>query len=50
MQKICMSYEFLILFCSELQKMQKTLFDLTRKGRVFHSRTEQQEAFDEIER
>ena len=39
---------FLCLFCPDLQKLFKPIYDLTRKGRVFHWGTEQQEAFDEI--
>ena len=37
---------FLCLFFQDLEKLLKPIYDLTRKGGVFHS--EQQEAFDEI--
>ena len=36
------------LFCPELQKLLKPLYDLTRKGRQFLWGKEQQQAFDEI--
>ena len=36
------------LFCPELQKKLKPIYDLTRKGRQFLSEKEQQQAFDEI--
>ena len=39
---------FLSMFCPELQKLLKAIYDLTRKGRQFIWRREQQEAFDEI--
>ena len=38
------------LFSPELQTLLKSIYDLTRKGRVFHWETEQQEAFDEIQK
>ena len=38
------------MFCSELQKLLKPIYDLTRKGRHFIWREEQQEAFEEIKR
>ena len=41
---------FLTLFCPQLQKLLKPIYDLTSKGRVFHWGTEQQEAFYEIKR
>ena len=41
---------FLIMFCPELQKLLKPIYDLTRKGRQFICRQEQQEAFEEIKR
>ena len=34
----------------ELQKLLKPIYDLTRKGRVYHWGLKQQEAFDEIEK
>ena len=39
---------FLSLFCPELQKLLKPIYDLTRKGRQFMWGKEQQEAFKEI--
>ena len=38
------------LFCPELQKLLKPIYDLTRKGRQFICGEEQQQAFDEIKR
>ena len=39
---------FLSMFCPELQKLLKPIYDLTRKGRPFIWGKEQQESFDEI--
>ena len=39
---------FLSIFCPELQKLLKPIYDLTRKGRQFIWRIEQQIAFEEI--
>ena len=39
---------FLSMFCPELQRLLKPIYDLTRKGRQFIWRREQQEAFEEI--
>ena len=39
---------FLSLFCLELQKLLKPIYDLTRKGRPFNWRKEQQDSFEEI--
>ena len=39
---------FLSMFCQELQKLLKPIYDLTRKGRPFIWGKEQQESFDEI--
>ena len=39
---------FLSMFCPELQKLLKPIYDLTRKGRQFIWREEQQVAFEEI--
>ena len=39
---------FLSMFCPELQKFLKPIYDLTRKGRPFIWGEEQQEAFEEI--
>ena len=38
------------LFCPELQKLLKPIYDLTRKGKQFLWEKEQQQAFDEIKR
>ena len=38
------------MFCPELQKLLKPIYDLTRKGRQFIWGKEQQEAFEEIKR
>ena len=39
---------FLSIFCAELQKLLKHIYDLTRKGRQFIWGEEQQEKFEEI--
>ena len=39
---------FISLFCPELQKLLKPIYNLTRKGRQFLWEKEQQQAFDEI--
>ena len=39
---------FLSMFCPELQKLLKPIYDLTRKGRPFHWGKEQQDSFVEI--
>ena len=39
---------FLSMFCPELQKLLKPIYDLTRKGRPFHWAKEQQDSFMEI--
>ena len=39
---------FLSMFCPELQKLLKPIYDLTRKGRAFHWGKEQQDSFIEI--
>ena len=39
---------FVSIFCPELQKLLKSIYDLTRKGRQFIWGEEQQKAFDEI--
>ena len=41
---------FLSMFCPELQRLLKPIYDLTRKGRPFIWEEEQQEAFEEIKR
>ena len=39
---------FLSIFCQDLQKLLKSIYDLTRKGRPFQWQQEQQTAFEEI--
>ena len=39
---------FLSMFCPELQKLLKPIYDLTRKGRQFLWGKEQQDSFEEI--
>ena len=39
---------FLSMFCPELQKLLKPIYDLTRKGRPFILGKEQQDSFEEI--
>ena len=41
---------FLSMFCLQLQKLLKPIFNLTRKGKLFVWGKEQQEAFEEIQR
>ena len=41
---------FLSMFCLELQRLHKPIYDLTRKGRQFILGEEQQEAFEDIKR
>ena len=41
---------FVSIFCPELQKLLKPIYDLTRKGRQFLWGEEQQKAFNEIKR
>ena len=54
MPKGCRSFagmvNFLSMFCPELQKLLKPIYDLSRKGRPFIWGEEQQEAFEEIKR
>ena len=38
---------FLSMFCPELQKLLKPIYDLTRKGRLFIWGKEQQDSFEE---
>ena len=40
--------DFVIIFCPELQKLLKPIYDLTRKGKQFVWGIEQQNVFDEI--
>ena len=50
--KQCKSFagmvNFVSIFCPELQRLFKPIYDLTRKGRQFVWGKEQQDAFDEI--
>ena len=39
---------FLSMFCPELQKILKPIYDLTRKGKPFYWGKEQQDSFEEI--
>ena len=52
MVKGCRSFagmvNFLSMFCPELQKLLKPIYNLTRKGRTFIWGKEQQKPFDEI--
>ena len=41
---------FLSMFCPELQKLLKPIYDLTQKGRPFNWGKEQQDSFEEIKR
>ena len=54
MSKGCRSFagmlNFLSMFCPELQKLLKPIYDLTRKGRPFIWEEEQQGAFEELKR
>ena len=53
-QKGCRSFvgmvNFLSMFCPELQKLLKPIYDLTRKGRPFIWGEEQQESFEDIKK
>ena len=46
----CRMVNFLSLVCPELQKLLKPIYDLTRKGRQFIWREEQQLSFEEIKK
>ena len=54
MPKGCRSFAGMVIFvgmyCPELQKLLKPIYDLTRKGRHFIWGKDQQEAFEEIKR
>ena len=54
MPKGCRSFmgmvNFLSMFCPELQKLVKPIYDLTRNDRPFIWGEEQQEAFEEIKK
>ena len=51
-QKVCRSFagmvNFVSIFCPELQKLLKPIYELTKKGRPFVWGDDQQKAFDEI--
>ena len=47
-QSVAGMVNFVSLFCPELQKLLKPIYNLTRKGRQFLWEKEQQQAFDEI--
>ena len=53
-QKGCRSFadivNFVNIFCPELQKLLKPIYELTKKGRLFIWGDEQQKAFEEIKR
>ena len=50
--KECRSFvgmvNFVSMFCPELQKLLKPIYDLTRKGRPFIWEREQQDSFEEV--
>ena len=48
MQKFAGMVNFLSMFCQELQKLLKPIYDLTRKGRPCNWGREQQDSFEEI--
>ena len=52
MAKQCKSFagmvNFVSIFCPELQKLLKPIYDLTRKGKQFVWGIEQQSVFEEI--
>ena len=54
MPKGCRSFagmvNFLSMFCWEIQKLLKPIYDLTRKGRPFIWGEEQQESFEQIKK
>ena len=41
---------FVSIYCPELQKLLKPIYDLARKGKQFNSREEQQSTFQEIKK
>ena len=47
MQKFAGMVNFLSMFCLELKKLLKPIYDLTRKGRSFNWGKEQQDSFGE---
>ena len=50
LQKFHRHGKFLSMFCPELQRLLKPIYDLTRKGRHFIGGKEQQKTFEEIKR
>ena len=48
MSKFAGMVNFVSIFCPELQRLLKPIYDLTRKGRQFLWEEEQEKAFDEI--
>ena len=48
MQTFAGIVNFLSMFCPELQKVLKPIYDFTRKGRLFVWEKEQQDSFEEI--
>ena len=54
MPKGCQSFagmvNFVSMFCPELQKLFKPIYDLTRKSRQFIWEKEEQETFEEIKK
>ena len=50
--KLCKNFagviNFVSIFCQDLQKLLKPIYDLSRKGRQFVLGKEQQDAFEEI--
>ena len=47
-KSFCGVVNYLSIFCKNLQKLLKPIYDLTKKGRPFHWQEEQQQAFDTI--
>ena len=48
MLKLCGMVNFLSMFCPEVQKLLKPIYDFTRKGRPFVWGKEQQDSFEEV--
>ena len=48
LQKFCQNDKILSTFCTELQKLLRSIYNLTRKGRPFVWGKEQQDPFEEI--
>ena len=45
---MCETINFLSMFCPELQKLLKPIYDLSRKGRPFNCAKEQQDSFEKM--